>query len=88
MFRGLPAEDNLCTLALCVSDMFEDLFDGGGIDEGTLGCRRIKTEAKFEFRNSLLEEFSKLVVNIFMYEETVCTGLVDCKGCVPNTSLP
>jgi hypothetical protein len=68
VFRGFPAEDNLCALVLCVGDMFEDLFDCGGIDEGTLSCGRIKTEAEFEFRDFLLEELSKLVVNIFMDE--------------------
>jgi len=49
MFRGFPAEDDLCALGFCIVDVFEDFFDGGGVDEGALGCRGVETEAEFEF---------------------------------------
>ena len=53
--------------------MFEDFFNGGSVDEGTLCSLWIKTKSEFEFRYFLLEKLSELVVYFFMDEKTIRT---------------
>jgi hypothetical protein len=89
MFRSFSAQDDLCAFGFCVVDVFEDLFNGRGVDEGTLCGLWIKTKSEFEFRYFLLEKLSELVVYLFMDEKTIRTivRLKIWEGCTKHKSV-
>ena len=68
MFRGFSSEDDLCALGFCVVNMFEDFLDCSGVNERTLGCLGVETEAEFEFCDSLFEEFGESIIDLFVDE--------------------